>query len=204
MGLNYYFLDVETTGLKAGWHEISQISIIRHSDRNQLSEYIRVSHPERTTPEALTATGRTFADLKKGISKEEVIEKCHKFLLSDGGTDEQRCIIAHNASFDRRFCYASWEDIGKKFPASLWLDTMACAKYHLTRHMGLEKPSVKLDSCMDHYGLVKRGTSHNATVDTQNNYLLYEHLKKISFDFLPYIKRVPHEAPKGPELRDDL
>lgn len=203
MGLNYYFLDVETTGLKAGWHEISQISIIRHSDRNQISKYIKVRNPSRTSPEALAATGRTMDDLRKGISKEEAVDACHKFLLSDGQTEEHRCIVGHNISCDKRFCHATWEEVGKVFPALLWLDTMACSKHYLTRQMGLEKPSVKLDACMDHFGLTKRGDAHNAIVDTQHNFILYEHLKKVGFDFLPYIKRLPHEAPKTPELRED-
>lgn len=203
MGLHYYIIDTETNGLKSSWHEVTQISIIRYSDRNQLSKYIKIEYPSRTNPEALKVTKRTMADLAKGLSKEEVVDACVNFLEQDEVTPEARCIIGHNVSFDKRFCHALWESCGKKFPAYLWLDTMACAKYHLTRNLGMEKPSVKLDSCMEHFGLTKRGEAHNAIVDTQNTYVLYEHLKKESFDFLPYIKRMPHEAAPGPELKDE-
>lgn len=199
MGLNFYVIDVETNGLKAGWHEITQISIIRNEDRNQLSKYIRIQYPNRTNPESLTVTGRTMADLKVGVSKEEVVNACQDFLLSDGQTEEHRCIIAHNGSFDRRFCHSLWDSCGKVFPASLWLDTAQCAKYHLTRHLGMEKPSVKLDSCMDHFGLTKRGQAHNSIVDTQHTFILYDHLRKENFDFLPYIKRFPHAEKALPE-----
>lgn len=203
MGLQYYIVDTETNGLKASWNEVTQISIIRCSDRNQLSKYIKIEYPSRTNPEALKVTNRTMADLLKGQSKEEVVKACDDFFAQDDASEEARCLIAHNSSFDKRFCHALWESCGKKLPVNLWLCTMACSKYHLTRKLGIEKPSVKLDSCMDHFGLTKRGISHNAIVDTQNTYILYEHLKKESFDFLPYIKRMPHEAASGPELKDE-
>jgi DNA polymerase III epsilon subunit-like protein len=70
----YYVLDVETTGLKCDWHEVTEISLIRCSDRHQLTKYIKAEHPWRASPEALSATGRTKQDLLKGISKFEAVE----------------------------------------------------------------------------------------------------------------------------------
>lgn len=71
----YYILDTETTGLKAGYHEINQISVIRTSDGFQKTLNIAVDHPERASKEALDIQGKTRWDLKEGISKEQADRK---------------------------------------------------------------------------------------------------------------------------------
>ena len=142
-GLKYYVIDTETTGLKPGWHEITQISIIRCEDRHQLSEFIRAQYPKRASKEALAITGKIEADLRYGKDRITVVEAVDNFLRSDGLTDEHRCMIAHNAAFDKNFCHELWKSVGKTFPAICWLDTKVLAKNWAFK-LGLEKPKLSL------------------------------------------------------------
>lgn len=190
--LHYYIIDTETNGLKTGYHEITQISIIRCLDRNQLNKYIRIEYPKRTDSRALEATGRKMSDLYQGVPKEEAVEICDKFMLEDGVSPEHRCIIAHNASFDKRFCHELWTSCKKVFPAVCWLDTMYAVKDYMTKNLGLEKPKKGLHDAMQNCGITPKTGAHNAVSDTQNTYILHAHLVKQGFDFLPYIKRHPH------------
>jgi DNA polymerase III epsilon subunit-like protein len=200
--LNFYIVDTETNGLRAGYHEITQLSIIRCSDRHQLNKFIRAEFPNRTDPRALTATGRVMADILTGISKKEAIESCEAFVNEDEATPEHRCFIGHNVSFDRRFLQKLWLTEGKEFPAVCWLDTMQCAKLYMTLTLGLEKPKKGLQDALKNCGLKPRTGAHNAISDTQNTYILREHMIKQGFDFLPHIKRLP-QTPSTPDKEED-
>ncbi|NJO18581.1 MAG: hypothetical protein HC877_23490 [Thioploca sp.] len=70
--IKYYVLDVETTGLKAGYHEINQISVLRESDNKLISYDIRVDYPERVNYQALEIQGKTKQDLYKGEDKKYI------------------------------------------------------------------------------------------------------------------------------------
>ena len=175
--LHYYVVDTETNGCRDHWHEITQISIIRCSDRNQLNKYIRAEHPERTHPDALKYTGRTKADLYKGDSKENVVEICNNFFNQDGQDPNARCIIGHSiVPFDKRFLHALWESVGQEFPANLWLDTIPYVKKFLAKQ-GLTEKKVNLTRSCELVGVKPRPGAHNAVVDTQNNYLLWDALR---------------------------
>jgi DNA polymerase III epsilon subunit-like protein len=201
MSLQYYVIDTETTGLKTDWHEITQISIIRCSDRHQLSKYIRAEYPRRADPRALEITGRTEKDILQGDPKEKVVAACNKFLNEDGTTPEHRCFIAHNASFDRRFLHQLWKNCKSDFPVVCWLCTQACVRQYFKFSLGMAKPKVGLAASMQTCGLKFHGTAHNAVSDTRSTYLLREHLVKEGFDFLPFIKRCALE--EAPAASDD-
>ncbi len=189
--MHYYIIDTETTGLRCGYHEVTQISIIRYSDRHQLNRFIRAEYPQRVDIRALEATGRKRSDILIGVSKMEAIEACEAFINEDGQTPEHRCFIGHNVSFDRRFVHELWSSQKKEFPAICWLDTMSCVKLYMTKTLGLEKPKKGLHDALQNCGLKPRSGAHNAVSDTQNTYILHNHLLKQGFDFLPHIKRLP-------------
>lgn len=194
--ISYYLLDTETNGTKSAgyWHEITQISIIRASDRVQLNKYIRIEHPERTNPDALSYTGRTMADLDKGESKKVVVDFCNAFFEEDGKAPEERCIIGHKIiSFDKRFLHALWESLGYTFPANLWLDTHTYVKDYVKKH-NLGKQKLDLDNALILVGGKPKEGSHNAVIDTQNNYMLWDKLKKEGIAALPHIKRFAHKV----------
>lgn len=201
-GLQYYIIDTETTGLRDNYNEMTEIGIIRCTDRVQLWRSIKCEYPERANYDALAITKKTMADLERGFDKEHVVEESEKFFAEDGATPAHRCIVAHNASFDKRFLHALWASCGKAFPANLWLDTIALTKEFLkkTDHSTLNivktatgRVSTQLHACCDMVGIKKISEAHNAKVDSRNTYLLYRNLieeKKV--DYLPYIKTDVH------------
>lgn len=201
-GLQYYVIDTETTGLKSGYHEVTEIGIIRVTDRVQLWRQIKCIYPERANFDALAITKKTMADLERGYDRDAVVAECEKFFAEDGLTPAHRCIIAHNAPFDRKFLQAMWEAAGKEFPAHLWLDTISMTKDFLKNadqtqlnivKTATGKVSTKLHACCDMVGIKKISEAHNAKVDSRNTYLLYRNLideKKV--DYLPLVKTDIH------------
>ena len=189
----YYTLDTETTGLSTSMHEVFQISLIRNSDRKQLTRRIICDHPENASLDALKITGMTKKDLYEGYSKQEAIEHLERFFNEDKSSKNFRCIVAHNANFDKRFCHSLWEKVNKEFPADMWIDTMAMSR-DLQKGLGIAKPKTSLaDSCQK-FNIIKRAGQHEAKVDCQNAYLLYVKLiTEGNIDFLKYIKNDPHK-----------
>jgi len=192
--LHYYVIDTETTGLKPAYHEITQISIIRCTDRHQLSKFIKAEHPRRATPIALEITGRTMQDIQHGESKEAVVAAVDKFFAADGVTAEHRCMVAHNAPFDKNFCHALWDSVGSKFQAICWLDTKTLAKAWANK-LGIIKPKLTLTASLEFTGLtpVDPGV-HNAISDSRNTYLLMKRGMDEGLDHLACIKRYPHTS----------
>ena len=187
----YYLIDSETNGLDSKKHEVNEISIIRYSDRVQLTQFIKCDNPLNSSYDALKITNKTLADLEKGSSKEEAALKILKFLNEDGLTPAHRCFIAHNAAFDRRFIHAMYNKINTQCPVDLWLCTIALIKLYL-KQQGI-KSLTNLHASCDVLGIKKLSEAHSSKVDTRNNYLLYKALvedKKI--DYLPFIKSFPH------------
>lgn len=191
-GLSFYVIDTETTGLKSNYHEITEISIIRYSDRVQLWKKLRCEYPERASFDALTITNKTLQDLENGDDPFKVIKDCEKFFAEDGMTADHRCIIAHNGSFDRKFLHALWGKYDKLFPANLWLDTMSLSREY-AKQIGIPKAKVNLHAACDLVGIKKISQAHNAKVDSRNTYFLHKSLvedKKINY--LPFIKTSIH------------
>jgi DNA polymerase III epsilon subunit-like protein len=197
-GLQWFIIDTETNGVNAKYHEINEISIIRCSDRVQLTEFIKCDYPERSNIDALRITKKTLADLSTGKLKHEVVDKIDRFLNEDGLTPAHRCFIAHNAIFDRRFIYALYEKVNKQCPVNLWLCSMALTRAY-AKQQGIIKPKVNLQASLDLCGIKKLAGIHASKVDSRNTYLLWKDLvenKKI--DYLPFIKTAIH-MPKSDE-----
>lgn len=199
--LHYYVIDTETTGLKPDWHEITQISIIRCEDRHQISKFIRAHYPKRASPEALAITGKTQADLRIGEDRLTVVEAVDKFMQADQLTEEHRCMIAHNAPFDKNFCHALWKSVGRKFPAICWLDTKVLAKNWAIK-LGLEKPKLNLAASLEFAGITPLPGAHNAISDSRNTYLLWKKGVEAGVDYFPAIKRYPQVIEEDVSLKD--
>jgi DNA polymerase III epsilon subunit-like protein len=203
-GLFYYVIDTETTGLSCGYHEMTEIGIIRASDRVQLHRCIKCEHPERASYDALRITKKTMADLDRGHNKADIVAECNRFFAEDGGTPSHRVIVAHNSPFDRRFLHALWKSENQAFPANLWLDTIPLTKEY-AKKLGIaksEKQRFDLQSSCDLVGIKKLADAHNAKVDSRNCYLLHRKLaEEKGINYLPFIKTVVHEV--GPTINSE-
>lgn len=204
LGLNFYVVDTETTGLRSGYHEVNEISIIRCADKVQLTEFIKCEYPERASFDALSITNKTLYDLERGKSKEEVVSRIDKFLNEDNLTSAHRCFIAHNYAFDKKFIHALYEQVGKKFPVDLWLCTMALTKQY-AKQMGIPKPKVNLQAACDMVGIKKFANAHTSKIDSRNTYLLHQDLiENKKLDYLPLIKTAVHSITNNAEEDIDM
>lgn len=200
--MQYYIVDVETTGLKAGWHEVVEISIIRCDDtREQLTEQIKAEYPERASAVALEITGKTIPDLLQGQDREDVVLFANEWFARDGLTPEHRCMVAHKAMFDKKFCHALWNEVGEVFPAVCWLDTVEFTKMW-SKKIGVlpetktktGKPSYTLASSLKFAKIKAMPGMHDAGSDARNTYLLWKKGMETGIvDHLPLIKRWEHK-----------
>lgn len=200
MSLNYYLIDVESTGL-ANYHEINELSIIRYSDRFQKTLKIKVERPEKADKRALEIQGKTRFDLLKGIPRAEAIAEIEEFFLEDGENINSRVICAHNAPFDSRMINQMWATDGKVFPANMWLCTMALTR-KLAKRMGMVKPKVNLKAALAIVGVQEKAGQHTAAVDIFNTMKLFEKLMEHNLDHLSLIKTASPKK-KAQETNDE-
>lgn len=192
-GIIFYHLDLETNGMswKNGWHEITELSIIRASDRMQITRQVKVDKPNNSSLDALRITNKSKDDLMKGISKYQLIKDFEDFVGQDASTPAYRCLVGHNIiNFDRKFLWNTWEKANKTFPFDLWLDTLQMMRAYAKKKQ-LVKPQLNLSASCDLFNIKKVAGIHNARSDVRNTYLLWEQLTK-EIDYLDYISRMPH------------
>lgn len=189
--IEFYIIDTETNGLRAAFHEITEICCIRVSDRVHLARNIVANHPERSDARALEVTGKTKSDLARGVSQENAISVFEEFISQDGKSPKFRCVIAHQANFDMKFIHALWAQHNKSFPIDMWVDTVPmCRKW--VEMQGLPKQSVKLALASEMLGAKVVQGVHNAVSDTQNLYFVWKKLIESGVDYLDFIKLQPH------------
>lgn len=179
MSLQYYVLDIETTGFSPDKHEITEVGIVRVKDKTQFFKHVRCDFPERASLDSLRITNKTLEDLAVGESKEDLINKVNDFLNEDGLTPQHRVIVGHNiVNFDRKFLCKLWKDYDQVFPASLWLDTMKMMKAY-AKKAGLVKPKFNLQASADICGIKKMANIHNAKSDSRQTYYLFQDLVNV-------------------------
>jgi len=216
-GVDFVVCDIETNGLccKGYYHEVCEISMVRASDRHQLSRQIIVERPENSSFDALKITGKTMSDLKEGVSRNEAVEEFSQFLTNINPNPNGICVIGHNIiSFDKKFLFALWEKVGERFPASLWLDTVALTGQFIKQSdittlnitkTATGKISKTLHASCDLLGVKKISTAHNARDDARNNYMLWKALvDQHNIDYLPHIKSFPHIVEGDAEIDFDM
>ena len=225
MGLYFYVLDTETSGLSIDFHEINQISVLRVSDQEQVSLQIKVKRPNVYDINALAIQGISPGDLKIGVPLEEAVESIDMFLAEDGKTKAHRCIVAHNAPFDRKFVHRAWDSINKEFQADLWMCTQSFAKRYVKKHgtadkvalaqqkagvqdmkmdkFGKLKPKFGLNNFMLGVGLAPKAGAHQAATDVQNTLDFYNWLMSSNTEHVSLIERVPHKEIATQQLDAD-
>jgi len=175
-----YIIDLETNGIDAKIHEITEVSIIRCIDLVQKTWFLKINHPERCQSQALAITKKTAKELaarEKHLS--DVIEDIDAFIKEDGGTPDERVMIAHNSPFDRRFCEKWWKKLDRIFPANMWECTMAMSRKHMKIVSPDEKkPKATLISLISRFEIKAETKYHGAGPDTRNTYRLRDYLLK--------------------------
>ena len=129
VNLNNHLLcavDVETTGLKPGWHEVIQIGILPLDSellpREDLPPFdfrIRPSHPDRVDPNAMRVHKIHLQEIMDdGFEQEVVVDRFyHWFKKCVIGEDRKIVPLCHNSMFDlmHLVSFFGWEDFYDHF-----------------------------------------------------------------------------------------
>jgi exodeoxyribonuclease V alpha subunit len=163
------FLDFETTGFIAGYHEITEIAT-KHDEYGWWTVRVRPRHMDRAQPQALMVSGYNDADWADAMTFEEAIEPLLIRL-------EDAIIVGHNvAGFDLPFLRG--ELAVRKLPdgriSRALIDTQVLALVHAVPR-GLKR--LNLEACCDFYGIPNEG-AHNAYDDVLRTEQLYHKLVK--------------------------
>ena len=188
-----FYIDSETTGLSNGYHELTEISIIRLEDLVQKTWHIKIKYPDRATPEALKMTGKTIDYLlNNGKYIEEIADDVEAFLNEDGLGPENRANLAFNCSFDRRFIEDSWKSINRIWPVAYWLDVREQArKYVKLFHSNLFKPSLSQENMLKLTKVAHYKGYHGAEIDCQNLCIMHQFFNEKGITDIEFIKKSP-------------
>lgn len=136
-----------------------------------------------------------------GLDKYQAVNSIHDFIEEDGLTPKNRCIIAHNSAFDRKFVHCLWEKVGKEFPANLWIDTIPMMRQFI-KDANLQNKKLKLADCLNIVGCKTVKGEHNAKSDTRNLYYLYNDLIK-KYHYVDYMQNCPMIKEQEQEQEQD-
>lgn len=132
----YVVYDLETTGLSANYEEIIEIGAIKIQNGieiDRFSEYIKPNKQINKKIEELTSISNDT--IRNAERMEIVIPRFKKFC-------EGAILVAHNASFDNSFLYASLKTLGLYDGEYPTIDTLELAKTRYSdkiKTFGLEK-----------------------------------------------------------------
>ena len=155
------FIDLETTGLLAGHHEIVEACILKGDMVYHV--YVQPEHIERAHPKALEINGYNPKQWQSGITQKKLAVDLANLL-------EGCVIVGHNVNFDLEFIEMLFEEY--KIPIGIdrrCLDSMTLAHVFLVP-MGLD--SISLDSIRGFLGWEIRA-KHNALDDAKDVQRLY-------------------------------
>ena len=161
------FLDLETTGLKAGFHEITEIGVV-HEKFGKWSCKIMPRRLDRAQPEALEMHGFNKVDWDGAPYFEDVAKKIIEYV-------ENTILIGHNiAGFDIPMLHGNFEMVGlnSKAISRSVMDTMTLAIEHLVPK-GLKQ--LRLHSICDMLKISNEG-EHTALADAERVKQVWEKL----------------------------
>jgi DNA polymerase III subunit epsilon len=123
----YAILDIETTGISAGFEKMTEIAIFIHDGEKIVEEFSTLINPERVIP--------TFITRLTGIDNGMVANspKFYEIARQIIELTENTTIVAHNAHFDYSFIKQEFKSLGYNFNRTR-LCTVKLAKRILPGH----------------------------------------------------------------------
>ncbi|WP_433255244.1 DEDD exonuclease domain-containing protein [Streptosporangium sp. CA-135522] len=154
--ITFVVFDLETTGVSAGEHAITEIGAVKVRGGEVLGEFGTLVDPGSPIPPFISVlTGITDAMVVAAPKIESVLPSFLEF--AEGST-----LVAHNAGFDLGFIKAACAAHGYPPPAHPVVDTVVLARKLLTRD---EAPNCKLSTLARIFS--KTEPRHRALADAQ-------------------------------------
>jgi DNA polymerase III subunit epsilon len=159
------FVDLETTGARAGFDQIIEIGIIRVENNTITKTYHSLINPERHLPPQISVlTGITAADLETAPTFQEIADEIYE-LLDD-------CIfVAHNVRFDYSFLKSSFSRIG------LTYSSKHICTVKLSRQLFPRFKRHNLDSIIERFNFTC-DNRHRAFDDAKVLVSFYQHIRE--------------------------
>lgn len=174
-------VDFETTGLSPGdGARAIEIAAVLVSGDRVVDRFASLMNPGVSVPHEITQlTGITTKMVRSAPAAAAVMQEVTRF-IGDAG------LVAHNASFDRRFLAAEQRRIGVSRPLD-FVCTML-----LSRRVFDGAPNHKLGTLVRHLGLASDGSLHRALADAT---VTAELLLRIQMEIsVRYGLSLPHET----------
>ena len=162
-------IDLETTGLNAGSHEIVEISlmIVDSKTLKEVSRFTSMVKPRRLTlvsDKAMKVNGLKFADLAKAPTSEVVRGRIYEW-IEDLNLKSKLTPCGYNYSFDGKFLELFFGKIEYGYLFKYWhidVKTMAWERWWKDE-LGEVSDAVHLTEVAEHYNLVHK--AHDAFGD---------------------------------------
>jgi DNA polymerase-3 subunit epsilon len=189
-------LDFETTGLSPDHGDRAiEIGAVRIENGRITDRFQQLMNPGRRINSFIEGyTGITNAMLRDAPNCEEVMREFREFI-------EDFHLVAHNASFDRRFLDAELQRIRGRYAGAF-----ACSML-VSRRVYPDAPSHKLGTLVEYKCLPTNGVFHRALADAEMTTHLWlrmlnditdRHcLEDIPFSLMQELSRVPRASAKG-------
>ena len=157
-------LDFETTGLSAGYDRPTEIALALMQGSEVVETFQSLMNPGRSIPmDVQGLTGITNAMVRDAPSIAEVMREAAQFVGN-------RPLLAHNASFDRKFWSAELEALGVRARSDF-----ACTML-VSRRIYPELSNHRLGTLGTHLRIPPNGRAHRAMADVHTTTGLYAHI----------------------------
>jgi len=189
-------VDFETTGISPDHgHRVIEVGAVRLENGKVIDRYQCLMNPGvRITPFIESYTGITNAMLKKAPPCEQVISEFADFVNDSN-------LVAHNASFDRRFLDSECCRIRRKYKGEFACSMLAA------RRIYPDAPNHQLGTLVAFNNLQSDGTFHRALADAEmtahlwigmlNDIQRMHRIERIEFSLMQELSRVSKAAAPG-------
>lgn len=149
-------LDFETTGLSPDCGDRAiEIGAVKIVDGVFVERFQKLMNPGFAISDFIAQyTGISNAMLKGAAPCDEVMDEFHQFI---GDHD----LVAHNASFDRKFLDSELSRISRSYPGSFHCSML------LSRRMLQDAQNHRLETLVRHLDIETAGTFHRALYDAE-------------------------------------
>ena len=149
-------LDFETTGLSPNLGDRAiEIGAVKLENGQVVDQFQELMNPGRPVSAFIEGyTGITNTMLSNAAPCEEVMEKFSDFIQGQN-------LVAHNASFDKRFLDSELQRISSNYDGQF-----ACSLL-VSRRLYQSAPNHKLGTLINYKGIASHGNFHRALYDAQ-------------------------------------
>lgn len=167
------FVDTETTGLKAGAHQVIEIGAMT-AEGAEFVALVRLEQGAEVSPDAMRVNGIDLRGREwrtSAVSLRDALTAFLKWLPTDA------VLVAHNAAFDRRMLEGDAKRVDIEWPDVQWFCTKVWAD-ELRKRGALACADSKLHTLCAHYGIPNDG-EHRALADVIRMTRVFEELRAI-------------------------